>query len=132
MCSPRCAARCGGSFSGDVYKRQVEGESQLLLSGSTVSYARDYAFENYISTSIMPALESTETNKLSHIKISGSGRPDVLEIVPKTEEEQQGAGELTPFKMVQPIQAALNSDALSNSLKSPLLSLQPTGISLRW
>ncbi len=37
----------------------VEGESQLLLSGSTVSYARDYAFENYISTSIMPALEST-------------------------------------------------------------------------
>ncbi len=104
----------------------VEGESQLLLSGSTVSYARDYAFENYISTSIMPALESTETNKLSHIKISGSGRPDVLEIVPKTEEEQQGAGELTPFKMVQPIQAALNSDALSNSLKSPLLSLQPT------
>lgn len=104
----------------------VEGETQLLLSGSTVSYARDYAFENYISTSIMPALESTETNKLSHIKISGSGRSDVLEIVPKTEEELSGAGELTPFKMVQPIRAALNSDALSNSLKSPLLSLQPT------
>ena len=104
----------------------VEGESQLLLSGSTVSYARDYTFENYISTSIMPALESTETDKLSHIKISGSGRSDVLEIVPKTEEELKGAGELTPFKMVQPIRAALNSDVLSNSLKSPLLALQPT------